>query len=277
LENEDETDIVGPSDFQTWVAKRGVLVMAKELPILAFHSLDDQSSVISFSPELFRRGMAKLHKMGYRTLSLLETVDCLCARKPFPDQSFVITFDDGYQSVYEQAFPALQQYDMSATVFLTVGEKEVTNPAYRLPSLNGRSMLSWTEIQEMKRWGIELGAHTLTHPDLTRLPRERMEAEICDSKKLIENTLSTPVSCFAYPYGRYNDHIQEVVQRHFSCACSDRLGLMNLGSDPNALERVDAYYLRTDKLFDLIWTRAFPSYVRVRGMFRRIRCVFQLS
>ena len=251
--------------------------MAPFVTILTFHSLDEQSSVISFPPQLFRRGLAKLHENGYRTMSLLDAVVCLGAKKTFPDQSFVITFDDGYQSVYEQAFPALQQHGMSATVFLTVGEKEVARTAHRLPSLNGRSMLSWNEIQEMNRWEMEFGAHTLTHPDLTRLPRERVEAEICVSKKIIENTLSTPVSSFAYPYGRYNDHIEELVQRHFSCACSDKLGLMNVGSDPNALERVDAYYLRTDKLFDLILTRAFPRYIQVRSIFRRIRRSIRLS
>ena len=138
-------------------------------------------------------------------------------------------------------------------------------------------MLSWSEIQEMKRWGIIFGAHTLNHPDLTRIPRERMEVEIRDSKKIIENTLGTPVSSFAYPYGRYNKSIQDLVQRHFACACSDKLGLMSVDSDPYALERVDAYYLRTDKLFDLIWTRAFPSYIQVRGIFRRIRRAIQLS
>jgi peptidoglycan/xylan/chitin deacetylase (PgdA/CDA1 family) len=251
--------------------------MVPYLPILTFHALDDQSSVISFSPELFWSGIAKLYEKGYRTVSLLEAANFLGRGKPFPDRSFVITFDDGYESIYKEAFPVLQYYGLSATVFLTVGEKEVTNPAYRLPSLNGRSMLSWPEIQEMTRGGIIFGAHTLNHPDLTRIPRERMEAEIRDSKKIIENTLGTPVSSFAYPYGRYNKSIQDLVQRHFACACSDKLGLMSVDSDPYALERVDAYYLRTDKLFDLIWTRAFPSYIQVRSIFRRIRRAIQLS
>ena len=94
------------------------MAMADCLPILTFHDLKDQSSVISFPPALFRRGMAKLYENGYRTLSLLEAVDCLRQRKPFPHRSFVITFDDGYESVYEQAFPALQDYRMTRVRFL---------------------------------------------------------------------------------------------------------------------------------------------------------------
>ena len=250
--------------------------MAACLPILSFHALEDRPSVTSFSPSVFRRGMAKLHESGFRALSLLEAVDYLRRGNRFPKRSFVITFDDGYQSVYDQAFPVLQRYGMSATVFLTVGDTGTTTPGDRLPSLEGRSMLSWDEIREMQSQGIEFGAHTLTHPDLTRLPPDRVEAEVCNSKALIEDALSAPVACFAYPYGRFDQRSREIVSQHFSCACSDKLGLIRAGSDCYALERVDAYYLRTDRLFGLMMTTVFPWYVQARGIPRRIRRAFQL-
>ena len=250
--------------------------MASSLPILTFHALDEQSSIISFSPELFRRGMAKLYKKGYRTLSLLEVTDCLHQRKPFAERSFVITFDDGYQTVYEKAFPVLQDYGMTATIFLTVGEMGGVKHGDRLPSLEGRSMLNWREIKEMKQGGIEFGAHTLTHPDLTCLPLDRIKTEICDSKTIIENALNTPVSYFAAPYSRYDDRSLEIIRQHFACACSDRLGLTHLGSDLYALERVDAYYLRTERLFDIMLTPLFPLYIRARSIPRRIRRSIQI-
>ena len=221
--------------------------------------------------------MAKLFENGYRTLNLLEAVDYLHQKKLFPDRSFVITFDDGYETVYKKAFPVLQEYGMSATIFLTVGERGRGKPGDRVPSLEGRSMLNWSEIEEMKRWGITFGAHTLTHPDLTRLPLARVEAEICDSKAIIEDALGVPVASFAYPYGRYNNRIHEMVQQSFTCACSDKLGLISVDSDPYALKRVDAYYLRTDRLFEMIGTRMFLPYIRARGIFRHIRRAIQLS
>ena len=251
--------------------------MAVSLPILTFHALDGQSSAISFSPELFRRGMAQLYKNGYRTLSLLDAVDCLRQRKPFAERSFVITFDDGYQTVYEKAFPVLQNYGMIATIFLTVGEMGRVKHRERLPSLEGRSMLNWHEIQEMKQWGIEFGAHTLTHPDLTRLPLDRVRTEICDSKAIIENALNAPVSSFAAPYSRYDNRSLEIIRQHFACACSDRLSLTNLSSNLYALERVDAYYLRTERLFDLMLTPLFPLYIRVRSIPRRLRRFIQIT
>jgi len=244
---------------------------AASLPILTFHTIDDHPSVISVSPNVFGRGMARLWESGYRTVSLLEVVDCLRRGVPFPDRSFVITFDDGYQSVYEEAFPVLQRHGMSAIVFLTVGEKGTAGLGDRLPSLAGRSMLSWRQIREMHRGGIAFGAHTLTHPDLTRLPSDQVEAEVCRSKATIEDTLSALVACFAYPYGRSDQRSREIIRRHFVCACSDRLGLVTLGSDAYTLERVDAYYLRTDRLFAVMLTGLFPWYVLARSLPRRVR------
>jgi len=245
--------------------------MTSRLPILTFHALDDLPSVTSFPPNLFRYGLKKLHENGFRTISLLDAVDYLRVEKSFPEKSFVINFDDGYEAVYKVGFPILQDYGMSATIFITVGENGSHQDEERLPSLEGRSMLNWREIKEMKRWGIEFGAHTLTHPDLTRLPRNRMEMEICDSKKIIENTLSTPISCFAYPYGRYNDSVREFVRQHFVCASSDKLGFITPNSDLDALERIDAYYLRTDTLFNLMLTKWFPWYIWTRRIPRWIR------
>jgi peptidoglycan/xylan/chitin deacetylase (PgdA/CDA1 family) len=73
-------------------------------------------------------------------------------------------------------------------------------------------MLTWREIKEMQRWGIAFGSHTLTHPDLTRWPSERIETEIYDPKAVIEDTLGVPVTCFAYPDGRYDHRSHEIVR-----------------------------------------------------------------
>jgi peptidoglycan/xylan/chitin deacetylase (PgdA/CDA1 family) len=245
--------------------------MPVTLSILTFHDIANRSSVISFSAQIFRQGMAQLHENGYRTLSLIDAANCLLQNEPFPARSVVITFDDGYRSVYEEAFPVLQRYGMSATVFLTVGKADAANSRESLPSLEGRSMLSWRSIREMHNYGIMFGAHTMTHPDLTHLPMDEVKQEILASKEIIENALGTSVSTFAYPYGRYNDLVREIVKQNFICACSDRLGLAKMGSDLYTLERVDSYYLRTDRLFSLTLTRLFPWYIRARSFPRYLR------
>ena len=241
------------------------------LPILTFHTVEKGSEAICFPPQVFHRGLERLHASGYRSLSLFEVAGWLRQGGPPSAPALAITFDDGYQSVYDEAFPALQRYGLTATVFLTVGDAPVPRPGQRLPSLSGRTMLSWGEIREMRRAGITFGAHTLTHPDLTRLPADRVEAEIRGSKAAIEEALGEEIHCFAYPYGRYDAHSREIAQQLFDCACSDRLGLATAGSDPHALERVDAYYLRTDRLFGLVTTGLFPWYILARRLPRQIR------
>jgi peptidoglycan/xylan/chitin deacetylase (PgdA/CDA1 family) len=132
-------------------------------------------------------------------------------------------------------------------------------------------MLSWREIDEMKRYGIDVGSHTLSHPDLTRLTPARAEHEIRRSREIIEDRLGARAECFAYPYGRYDEAARDIVRRHYSCACSTRLGLADHDSDPHALERVEAYYLRAGRSYEWMLSRRFPLYLRARAMPRWVR------
>ncbi len=239
-------------------------------PILTFHAIDDRPSVISFSPAVLEQALSQLHAAGYRTLTLLEAADYVSRRAPFPERYFAITFDDGYQSVYDKAFPLLRRYGMTATVFLTVGKRQPTDPSARF-AMNGRPTLSWREILEMRDAGISFGAHTLTHPDLTCLPPHHAEEEILQSKAVIEQMLGTPVRSFAYPFGSYNTSCLEIVRRSFDCACSADLGFLSGHSDVHTLERLDAYYVRSNLLVELMLTRFFVPYIGLRAQLRRVK------
>lgn len=214
------------------------------LPVLIFHALDEARDWGAFSPQTFRTGMAGLRLGGWAAVSLSDTVARLKAGRALPTQSFVLTFDDGYGSVYEQAFPVLQELGLPATVFLTVGSERPLSTGQALPSRAGRPMLTWEQAREMQRAGIEFGAHTLTHPRLTSLSSEQIEAEMRDSQAVVQDMLSAPVRSFAYPFGRFDRRCREMAQRYFDCACAETLSLVRSSSDPYALERVDAFYLR---------------------------------
>jgi peptidoglycan/xylan/chitin deacetylase (PgdA/CDA1 family) len=249
--------------------------MAVRLPILTFHDIDERPSVISVSSDVFRFGMRRLTEQGYRTISLSRIVECIRKAEPFPDRAICITFDDGYRSVYERAFPILRGYGMKATVFLTVGDQEKQALQERLPSLAGRRMLSWSQIREMAREEIDFGSHTLTHPDLTRLPLKQVTSEICDSKSMIEDFLGHAVTSFAYPFGYHNRRLREIVRAYYPCACSARLGMAGRRSDPFALERVDMHYFRTVRLFGIMLSSGLLPYVRLRNIPRQIRSLLR--
>ena len=245
--------------------------MTARFPILTFHDIDKRPSVISIAPGVFEDILKRLSQGGYKTLGLMAAVDRLRRGVPFPRRHLAITFDDGFHSTYLEAFPLLTKYGMSATVFLTFGEGEGDHANGRLPSFHGRTMLGWAEIREMHRYGIEFGAHTLSHPDLTRLPADRLEQELSASKRQIEDALHAPVRSFAYPFGLYNPQVREAASRYFSCACTDRLGYMSLKSDPYCLERIDTYYFRTPALCRLLTSHLFPWYIVLRKIPRNLR------
>jgi peptidoglycan/xylan/chitin deacetylase (PgdA/CDA1 family) len=251
------------------------ITVASSIPVLTFHAIDDRPSIISFSQALFERGMRLLYERGYRTVNLVDVADCMRKGLSFPEHSLAITFDDGYQSVYQHAFPILQRYGFSATIFLAVGENGSQSGLERLPSMCERSMLSWREIEEMHKCGIRFGAHTLTHPDLTRLRLAELNSQVYESKAVIEDTLGSEVTCFAYPYGRYDKRCRDVVSRHFLCACSDRLGLVRPSSDPYAVERLDTYYLQTETLLTSLLAGWFRYYVWARAVPRQLRRAFE--
>lgn len=239
---------------------------AGSLAVMTFHALDERTGPLSFPADVFRDGLRRLLDDGYRTMRLADAVGCLRQGVPFPDRAFVLTFDDGFRSIHETAFPLIAQSGSTATVFLLAGREAGENARFL-----DRTLLSWAEAREMHRAGIEFGAHTLTHPDLTRLSSQAAEMEMRSSKEAIEDALGAPVSSFAYPFGRWNAGVRELAARHFDCACSDTLGLIGSGSDPFALERVDAHYVRSKKGFGLLATGRLSWYLRARDVPRRLR------
>ena len=220
---------------------------------------------------MLRGGLARLVKKGYRSIDLLDAVEHLRTGDPVPPRALVITIDDGYESVYREAFPILQEHGMTATVFVTTGEQPGRNPSDRFPSMEGQPMVSWKELSEMVAAGFSVGAHTLTHPDLTRLSASNAEAEIVGAKSILEDRLGVGVRSFAYPHGKYDRRTHELVAEHYCCACSDRLGLLARGSNLYALERVEMYYFSRPWVFNLLTTPFLSAYLALRAVPRNAR------
>ena len=240
------------------------------IAILAYHSLDDSQSVLSTSPGVFAEQMRTLHELGREVISLGQ-VACEQAHQRRED-AVVITFDDGFRSVYENALPVLQRYRFPATVFLVTDYCEKTNswpgqPAY----IEQRPLLRWSEVKEMSDAGVTFGSHTRTHPDLRRLPGHKAAEELTGSKQIIEDATGRPADTFAYPYGSYDDEVMRLAREHFQLACSTVLGFVTPGSDRFALERLDMYYLQSPALFRRLFSPALGAYIGARRALRRLR------
>lgn len=248
------------------------MLRAPGIPILMYHSVDDSGSVISVSAEQFERHIDELARAGFRSLSLSDAARTLREAKPLPERAVVITFDDGYRNVYTHAFPVLARHGFTATVFLVC--EFVDRPGLHVPpELDGPrlSFLTSAEIHELMRHGIEMGAHTVSHADLSAIPFDDAVREVADSKRSLEELLGRPVTTFAYPFGRFTQAVRDEVSTLFDCAVSTRLGYARAGSDPFALERCDVYYLRSLPMATALSSPAGRLYLQGRNVLRRVK------
>ena len=127
------------------------------------------------------------------------------------ERGFCLTFDDGFLSVYENALPVLQARGLKGMLFLVAGLIGKTDE-WDLPVGEGpHPLMDHGQIREWLAAGHEIGAHTLTHPHLTQLPRQQARAEIFESKARLEDRFGVPVNHFCYPYGDRNEEITAMV------------------------------------------------------------------
>ena len=187
------------------------------MPILVYHRIIPAplpaSNGIFVEVKRFRQQMNLLASLSFKTVSLDMIVSCQLPKKPI-----VITFDDGYQDNYLYAFPILKEYDFTATIFLVscyIGKNSQWDTGKEA------NLLSINEIKEMAEYGISFGSHTVTHPHLTQLSKERASVEITQSKKELEGIVEKEITSFCYPYGEFSYEIKEMVSNAgYKCGCA---------------------------------------------------------
>ncbi len=236
--------------------------MESRRAILTYHSLDDSGSVISVAPHLFYRQMEALAASGV-TVTRLE--DLLAT----PPPAVALTFDDGFQNFAVVAAPVLARLEFPATVFLVSGHCGGSNdwPSQR-PGVPRLPLLDWDAVRELGRAGFDFGAHTVTHPDLARLADAEARHEVLSSQKQIEDATGRSVECFAYPYGTMPDAVRRLVAEQFVAGCSTRLAFVTAASQPEALERLDAYYLSSAYCLRRLFGLPAQAYLALRGALR---------
>jgi peptidoglycan/xylan/chitin deacetylase (PgdA/CDA1 family) len=190
----------------------GVVCAACESsPILLYHSVGQQFDDPRWvSTQSFREQMHYLADHGYTVLSASEIEEVEEGRRPRPPRAIGLTFDDGFENFFVNAYPVLQELGFHATMFLItsrIGEDASSRVTFPLASL------VWPEILEMQEHGIEMGSHTVSHNAMRGMKRDEMEHEAVDSKRLLEARLGRPVTVFAYPRGSFNATARDVVAR----------------------------------------------------------------
>lgn len=174
----------------------------RHVPILMYHSISDDPE-IGISPyfrvctplSLFKEQMSWLRENGYSVIDLADAIRSLRSDGHLPSGKVVLTFDDGFQNFYTDAFPVLSRYGFTATVFLPTAYIGETAQKFR-----GAECLTWKQVRELGNMGVHFGSHTVTHPQLRMVKIEELKTEVWQSKNTIEDKLSVPVKSFSYPF-----------------------------------------------------------------------------
>jgi peptidoglycan/xylan/chitin deacetylase (PgdA/CDA1 family) len=179
------------------------------VPILTYHHIgplpagaNNLRRGLNTSPELFEQHLAYFRDNGIATISLDDLVYAIALGWPLPEKRVIITIDDGYSDVYEYAFPLLKEYGATATLFIPTSFIDNAAPGY----------MTWPQIEEMSRAGIDVQPHTKDHVDLRRQRRAYLVYQILGSKQTVEAHTGQVARYFAYPAGEYDDNVIELLK-----------------------------------------------------------------
>jgi peptidoglycan/xylan/chitin deacetylase (PgdA/CDA1 family) len=171
------------------------------VPVLTYHSISENLfgkvhpyHHINTPVSIFSLQMRWLRQAGYRTISLSELMNGFEAAQDL-SKTVVLTFDDGYQDFYTDAFPILKQCGFAATVFLATDR--IRDESVRV---EGADYLTWSEVRELQTEGMTFGSHSVTHADLRSLGPEQIDYELGYSKESIEQRIGAQVESFSYPF-----------------------------------------------------------------------------
>lgn len=235
-----------------------------KLPVLLYHHVGPQREHaypgLTISPDKFERQIGWLARRGFVGISPSDWLRHYRDGAALPDKPILITFDDGYADTATYALPVLRRYGFSAAIFVVTGFVGKTNSWDQAKGWGSLALMDTKQIRYWASEGIEFGAHTRTHRDLTKLSDGDLFNEISGSKKDLEHILGTAVHSFAYPYGGFNEKIANYVQGNFGLAFSTERGVNRLCNKRSCLKRINVepnhglalLHLRTQS--EMFWT-----------------------
>ncbi len=182
------------------------------VPVLTYHKLTRNGTpdAMTVREADFEAQMRFLRENGYRVIPLDDLFEFLRFRRQIPARSVVITFDDGWRSVYDIAWPILKKYGYPATLFV-----------YTDLIVGSRETLSWEQVRELSRDGLDIQCHSKTHRYLGRKERkesfrdyfEAVRKEIVESSRILRKHTGREVKYLAYPYGDTNAFVVAMLRR----------------------------------------------------------------
>jgi peptidoglycan/xylan/chitin deacetylase (PgdA/CDA1 family) len=221
---------------------------AVRVPVLMYHRVgeanNDWERKYCVSPQRFADHMRTLARAGWRAVSIEDFFTWLDGRAELPEQSFLLTFDDGFLGVHEHAAPVLKGLGWPATVFLVtqlIGQRDDWCEAHN-PSGVTYPLMDASHIRELRGQGFSFHSHTRNHADLPTLDDHQLHDQLAGSRADLQDLLGTDVAYLAYPYGRYDDRVLQSAQTAgYRAAFSVQPGFNRRDIDRFRLRRLDVF------------------------------------
>ena len=247
----------------------------KNVPILMYHSISQHATrkykPFAVLPALFADHMAYLHQHAYTPITVTQFINTRAKGvSALPERPVILTFDDGFADFFTDAFPVLQRYGFTATLYVATAFVNGTSRWLHREGEAARSMLTWDQLTKIITTGIECGGHSHCHPQLDTLPIVVARDEIVQCKRLLERHLDQEVSSFAYPYGYHTAAIKQLVREAgYSSACAVKYEMSSETTDPFALARLMIKSSTSVGTLAALLTQHHPS--AVTAMYKRAR------
>lgn len=214
----------------------------KPVPILMYHNIGEPPEgarlrALYVRTGAFGRQMLLLKLLGYRGLSMSEAMPYLRGEKT--GKVVAITFDDGYLDTLEHALPILNTFGFSATCYVVSGRTGQYNEWDAAELKVQKKLMTDEQVRTWHAAGMEVGAHSRSHPRLTKCTDEELQTELAGSKADLEALTGAPVTQFCYPYGDYDARVANAVRSTgYSASTTTTRGRALPGDDPLQLRRI---------------------------------------
>jgi peptidoglycan/xylan/chitin deacetylase (PgdA/CDA1 family)/glycosyltransferase involved in cell wall biosynthesis len=215
------------------------------LPVLLYHHVGprrpDTYRSLTVEPDVFERQMRMLAGTGYSAVTPDEWLGWALEGRPLPDRPVLITFDDGYADLARYAFPVLERYRLSATVFIVTSQLGGTNVWDDPAGFGGHRLLDEPDLVRWAGKTVSFGSHGRSHADLRTLSDDELTRDLAESAAVIEALTGRLPDAFAYPYGFHDERVRRAAAERYRVAFGVSAGVNGLGTDLADLRRLPVW------------------------------------
>lgn len=205
-----------------------------DIPILMYHEIGQPEGPwenLYVSEDDFKKQMEYLKNNNYVSITMEDLEKNRQGKRILPNKPIIITFDDGYSSMYDFVFPILKENNIKGVFYLY---------PYKFGTWNS---LKEEQVKIMADNNMEIGSHSMSHADMTTINSHQLKFELEESKKVLETITGKKIETFCYPAGRYSTSvIEELINHGYKSAVTTKYGFYSSVESLYEIKRIRINY-----------------------------------